>query len=96
MPEHKIGEGHVSAMGRQGLRELRGALYPESNIAQQPEYGLYGTLTPGEVAESRRGDDHGVDDEPKGKSIVDDRLQKAEGRVDLDDGYGPEMDVPDA
>ncbi|MCB9918574.1 MAG: hypothetical protein H6832_09240 [Planctomycetes bacterium] len=54
----KIGAGHASAMARQGLRELRGALYPESNVAQQPEYGLYGTRTPGEVAESRRGEDH--------------------------------------
>jgi hypothetical protein len=96
MSERKIGEGHVQAMGRLGLRELRGACYPESNVAQQPEYGLYGTLTPGEVAESRRGDDHDLDDEPKSKSVVDDRLQQAEGRVDLDDGYGPDMDVPDA
>jgi hypothetical protein len=52
----KIGEGHASAMLRQGLRELRAAVYPESNVAQQPEYGLYGTRTPGEVAESRRED----------------------------------------
>ena len=52
----KFGEGHVSAMGRLGLGELRGALYPESNVAQHSEYGLYGTLTPGEVAEARRGE----------------------------------------
>lgn len=55
----KIGEGHFGAMMRQGLRELRGAMYPDSNVAQQPEYGLYGTKTPGEVAEGRR--------EPKGE-----------------------------
>ena len=50
----KIGEGHAAAMGRLGLRELRGGEYPASNVAQQSEYGLYGTMTPGEVAEARR------------------------------------------
>jgi hypothetical protein len=52
----KVGEGHVAAMGRLGLHELRGMMYPESNIAQRAEYGLYGTRTPGEVAEARRDD----------------------------------------
>jgi hypothetical protein len=51
----KMGTGHASAFFRQGLRELRSAFYPESNVAQQQsEYGLYGTRTPGEIAESRR------------------------------------------
>ena len=50
----KIGEGHAAAMGRMGLHELRGMVYPESNIAQRSEYGLYGTRTPGEVADARR------------------------------------------
>lgn len=50
----KIGEEHFSAWLRQGLRELRAAFYPESNVAQPAEYGLYGTKTPGEVAEARR------------------------------------------
>ncbi|MBK9118163.1 MAG: hypothetical protein IPM18_00965 [Phycisphaerales bacterium] len=45
----KIGAGHASAMFRQGLSELRGALYPESNVAQPTVYGIYGTKTPGEV-----------------------------------------------
>ena len=66
-PSPKIGTGHASAMARQGLAELRAALYPESNVAQSPQYGLYGTLTPGEVArareasalESRLGEEHG-------------------------------------
>lgn len=34
-PEVKIGAGHASAMFRQGLRELRASLYPESNVAQR-------------------------------------------------------------
>jgi hypothetical protein len=38
-------------MGRQGLRELRSALYPGSNVAGPAELGIYGTATPGEVAE---------------------------------------------
>lgn len=50
----KIGEGHAEAMLRQGIRELRGSMYTGSNVAQQPEYGLYGTLTPGEIQDSRR------------------------------------------
>lgn len=50
----KIGSGHASAMFRQGLRELRGAFYPESNVAQATEYGIYGTKTPGEVADGRQ------------------------------------------
>lgn len=64
----KWGSEHASAMFRQGLRELRGALYPESNVAQQPEYGLYGTVTPGEVAASRR------------DSIVEEKLQQIDNQ----------------
>lgn len=79
----KIGAGHASAMGRQGLRELRGALYPESNVAQQPEYGLYGTRTPGEVAESRRADEKSMEEEPGQGSVLQDTLQKAEQSRDI-------------
>jgi hypothetical protein len=53
-PTNKIGTGHLSATLRQGLREARAMLYTESNVAQQPEYGLYGTRTPGEIQASRR------------------------------------------
>jgi hypothetical protein len=52
----KIGEGHASAWMRQGLRELRGAFYPESNIATNTEYGIFGTRTPGEIAADRKDD----------------------------------------
>jgi len=41
-------------MFRQGLRELRAILFPESNVAQPTEYGIFGTQTPGEVAEGRQ------------------------------------------
>lgn len=92
----KIGEGHAWAMWRQGLRELRGAMYPESNVAQQPEYGLYGTLTPGEVAESRR-HDHEFDEEPGRDSILEQKLREADSRRDdpgqgRDEPSGPELD----
>jgi len=78
----KIGEGHLAAMGRQGLREVRNALYPESNVSQQPEYGLYGTRTPGEVAEARRDDGRDFEEEKNADrgSILDDRMKEAEAR----------------
>lgn len=76
----KIGSEHAGAMARQGLRELRGAIYPSSNVAQQPEYGIYGTLTPGEVAESRRGDGISLDDEKPSGKVLDDRMKAAEAR----------------
>lgn len=52
----KIGAGHADAMFRQGLSELRGALYADSNVAQPPQYGLYGTKTPSEVADAKQAD----------------------------------------
>ncbi len=67
----KIGSEHAAAMARQGLRELRAAFYPESNVAQPAEYGIWGTKTPGEVAESREvhgregGDSRARDEEPR-------------------------------
>lgn len=68
----KIGAGHASAMFRQGLAELRGALYPESNVAQPPQYGLYGTRTPGEVMQERAPDAHDPDEQPH--SVLASRL----------------------
>ena len=82
--EPKIGEGHLGAMGRQGLRELRAAIYPASNIAQQPEYGLYGTRTPGEIADDRRIVDRDFDEEPDRESIEDYRHQHEGDRDDRD------------
>ena len=64
-PEPKLGAGHASAMFRQGLAELRAALYPESNVAQSAEYGLYVTKTPGEVWEARKMDAKDVGEEHK-------------------------------
>jgi hypothetical protein len=50
----KYGAGHLEAMINLGLNELRGAVYPESNVAQPPEYGVFGRPTPGEIADGRR------------------------------------------
>jgi len=83
--EKKVGEGHLGAMGRMGVGELRSAVYPGSNVAQPSEYGLYGTLTPGEVAESRRGDDRDFDEEsPRGSSILANSMRQAKDRSDHD------------
>lgn len=74
----KIGSGHASAMFRQGLRELRAALYTDSNLAQPTEYGMAGTLTPGEVADSRRNFDQSFDQEPTNESILESRIRQTE------------------
>lgn len=60
----KIGAGHASAMFRQGLSELRAAMYPDSNVAQPPQYGLYGTKTPGEVMEEKQSESRDPDERP--------------------------------
>lgn len=70
-----IGTGHASAMFRQGLAELRGALYPESNVAQPTVYGMAGTKTPGEVMAEKQGEMRDPDEQP---SILGDRLGQAE------------------
>ncbi len=83
-PRPKIGDGHASAMARQGLAELRGAFFNESNVAQPPMAGLYGTPTQGEVAAAREVDDEAaakvqeLNEEPK--SILGGRLQEAAAR----------------
>lgn len=76
----KIGEGHAHAMLRQGLREVRGALYNDSNVAQQPELGLYGTMTPGEIAESRRQSVAPAFEEEKDASPLQQSMRQAETR----------------
>jgi hypothetical protein len=85
-PSEKLGSEHASGMFRQGLRELRSAMYTESNVAQQSEYGVFGTKTPGEVAADRSGDGRDLEDEtPQGSdSILGERMRQAEGR----DGHG--------
>ena len=46
------------AMARLGLAELREAFSLGGNIAQPTPYGMFGNVTPGEVAAERRDDPH--------------------------------------
>jgi hypothetical protein len=59
----KIGEGHVAAMGRLGLKELRNALNPSRESVADAEIGLYGTATQGEIAGARGGPAQGPEQE---------------------------------
>src|SRR5262245_22213987 len=59
----KIGEGHVAAMGRLGLKELRNALNPSRESVADHELGLYGTETQCEIAKARRGPGEGLEQE---------------------------------
>lgn len=88
----KIGDGHANAMLRLGLRELRGAVYPGAqSVAQGQEYGLYGTLTPGEVAQSRGENSIDLEQESVQKeSVVADRLAAAQSR----ESRAPEREGP--
>ncbi len=79
VPQPKIGSGHMSAMARQGLRELRAAFYPESNIAQPPVYGMAGELTPSEIRDAREQSPPEVDEE---KHPGLEQLRQAENRDD--------------
>ena len=54
----KIGEGHLAAMLRLGLKELAQALkpLPDSNIGQLEEPGVFGNITP-QIATDQMGYD---------------------------------------
>lgn len=79
-PQPKIGDGHANAMFRQGLSELRASLYTGSNIAQQPEYGLYGHQTPGEIAADRKPDPTPTLEEEPVQSPLQQSMKEAEFR----------------
>lgn len=85
----KIGAGHASAMFRQGLAELRGALYPESNVAQPTVYGIAGTKTPGEVMQEKQGEARDPDEQP---SILNERLKQAEKERESRDPEPPQQE----
>jgi hypothetical protein len=59
----KIGEGHLAAMGRLGLKELRNALNPAKDSVADSEIGLYGSQTQGEIANARSGAGDGLEQE---------------------------------
>jgi hypothetical protein len=64
--ERKIGEGHLAAMGRLGLKELKNAFNPSRESVADNEIGLYGTQTQGEIAQARRGPGQGPEQESPG------------------------------
>jgi hypothetical protein len=59
----KFGEGHVAAMGRLGLAELRNALNPSRESVADKDMGLYGSATQGEIANARKGPGDGPEQE---------------------------------
>ena len=61
--------------------------FSESNVAQPPQYGLYGTKTPGEVAEARRDDGPEYDtrerdEEASRESVLGSRLEQLDRSQD--------------
>jgi len=62
----KIGEGHMAAMARLGLKELRNAVNPSRESVADNEIGLFGTATQGEIAEARGGPGQGLEQESTG------------------------------
>jgi hypothetical protein len=97
---HKFGDGHVTAMARLGLKELRNALNPSRESVADQEIGLYGTATQGEIAQARGGPGRGPEQEsPGGTLSLDDlrddarQLSQAEGRSkEQGKEYGAERD----
>lgn len=84
---HKFGEGHLSAMARLGLKELRNALNPSRESVADNEIGLYGSATQGEIAEARGGPGRGPEQEASSGTLsLDDlreqakQLAQSEGR----------------
>ncbi|HYT88179.1 MAG TPA: hypothetical protein VEL76_05630 [Gemmataceae bacterium] len=59
----KIGEGHLQAMARLGLKELRNAVNPSRESVADMEIGVYGTATQGEIAKGRGGPGEGREQE---------------------------------
>ena len=59
----KIGEGHLAAMGRLGLKELRNTLNPSRESVADNEIGVFGTQTQGEIADARGGPGLGPEQE---------------------------------
>lgn len=50
----KVGEGSLMAWLRLGLAEARQIFSLGGNIEQPTPYGMFGTQTPGEIADARR------------------------------------------
>jgi hypothetical protein len=73
----KIGEGHLAAMARLGVKELRNALNPSRESVADNEIGLVGTATQGEIADARGGPGQGSEQESNGKVGLNDLRAEA-------------------
>lgn len=90
--KEKFGAGHASAMWRQGLGELRAAFYPESNVAQPTEYGIYGTKTPQEIVEDKRPGEGEPNDDAR-PSLADRLKQMDAGRDEKESPERAEREI---
>lgn len=91
MSKKKIGAGHMSGMGRLGLKELRNAFNPSRESVADSEIGLYGTATQGEIAEAREGPGDGPEEESRKKKVTLDDLRKEFEKYGRDDESGPDI-----
>jgi hypothetical protein len=64
----KLGGMTLGAHARLGLAELREAVSHDSSIAQSTPYGMWGTLTPGEIAAGREADPQTMTLEPRAEN----------------------------
>ena len=86
----KIGEGHLAAMGRLGLQELRNAFNPSRESIAGSEMGLFGTQTQGEIADAREGSGKETLDDLK--AYAQEKAQEMEKGRDGPERNGPEQD----
>ena len=98
----KIGAGHAAGMLRQGVKELRATLYPESNVAQPTDLGVYGGATPQEVYDSKQPEvaGYGVgpglrSPAPGHESVLDEIVKQIEARHAERGRDGPEQRGPE-
>jgi hypothetical protein len=91
-PAPKLGAGHLSAMGRLGLAELRAAaVFSESNIVQPAPYGIVGTKTPGEVQDDREASVREA--EEQSHSVLDGRLEDADRGSATQEREPPQLEM---
>ncbi len=88
-PSPRWGAGSLQAFFRQGLSEIRGALYADSNIAQPTEHGMYGTTIPSEVQRQREAE---PDVSAERASSLIERVQRMVGKEPAREDREPERE----
>lgn len=78
-----VGNGHLTAMGRLGLAELRQAFsFGAGSVEQPTPPGIFGSPTQGEIAQARGGPGSGPEQEaPQKKLSMDDLRAYADARA---------------